>query len=511
MGRRRRSSARSACALGVVAALVAACTAGEAAPRTGDAAGGGDLGGQSRAADPPPQPPAALAVDDPRGGERVVARGGADAPYNYGPTLLVEDGTVRMWWCSQYGSAAPAGDDILYAEARSVSGPFTGPGGGIPRAVLSGDPGGFDAVHTCDPSVIRVDGTYYLYYTGAAGDHAHGNAIGVATSTDGVNWTRAAEGPVVTAAHDDHRDNTYGTGQPAAVHLDGWFYLMFTDTTGGAAGWNGAGQFLLRSTDPTFARDVEALGEGGFEAVAGTAAPRTRSLVDAFSADLMWVDAMDAFAIAHQTAEGTGLTFWNRTFTASPYRPVTIPSEWEEGPGLVRQPDGHAPTSPRDVCGRVPFDVVQATVIGAANAPTGLRHYGLDAHGVAGCDDPGRALAVLDGIAVPSPLRTMDLVVDGRLLRVERRSVATELARRVLDERPPVLDDVPVAGHLRPGARAVRSEGHGLGLVLDGTLWPLRSPAALAPNDSPVSPVSDERWRQYPGGPALGYRAGSAS
>ncbi|MEU6642951.1 beta-xylosidase [Saccharomonospora sp. NPDC046836] len=481
--------------------LVAACTVSSARPQA-DGMRPGTGGGGAKPTETPE--PVNLAVDRHRASKGVVAAGGADAVYNYGPTVMTDGGRTRMWWCSQYSSAPPPGDDILYAQADSPDGPFTGPGGGIPEAVLSGNPGAFDAVHTCDPSVIRVDGTYYLYYTGAAGSHEHGNAIGVVTSTDGRNWTRLDDEPIVRPAHDTRRDNTYGAGQPAAVYLDGWFYLMFTDTTGRAAGWNGAGQFLLRAKDPTFAAGVEALGAQGFVPVPHTATDRTRSLVDAFSADLMWVDALDAFAIAHQTSGGTTITFWNRDFTATPYEPVLIPDKWEEGPGLVRQPDGHAPISAGDPCGRVPVDVIHATVIGRANAPTALRHYGLDVHGLDGCADAGRALAVLDGFAMPSPVRTMDLVVGGAVVRVDRRSVATEIADVVLDERLAVLDRIPVTARLPSAAQAVEAPGLGAGFVIDGTLWPVVPPAAIELNGSTAEPVSRQEWETYPAGPTLG-------
>ncbi|PRX46086.1 glycosyl hydrolase family 43 [Prauserella shujinwangii] len=486
-------------------ALVAGCTtAGLQAEGAQPPPGPGAPG---PAGDAPRGEPGTLVTGEPRASRGVVAAGGADAVYNYGPTVMADGGRIRMWWCSQYGSARPPGDDILYATAAAPDGPFTGVGGGAPTAVLSGEPGRFDGVHTCDPSVIRVDGTYYMYYTGARGDHAVGNAIGLVTSTDGVHWSRVTDGPIVTPARDTHRANDYGAGQPAAVYLDGWFYLMFTDTTGRAAGWNGAGQFLLRSKDPAFGAGVQALGPEGFVPVPGTASPRAHSLVDAFSADLMWVDALDAFAIAHQTADGTSVTFWNRDFSATPYHPVVIPSEWEEGPGLVRRPEGHAPVDPREPCGRVPLDVFHATVIGEAEAPTGLRHFGVDLTGVDGCATPDRAVAVLDGFAVPSPVRTMDVVVDGRLLRVDRRSVALELADHVLAERLAVLDRVPVAARLAPGARAVRAPGEGTGFVLDGTLWPVTSAAAVGRNESTPEPVSGQEWRNYPAGPTLGPRS----
>jgi hypothetical protein len=201
-----------------------------------------------------------------------------------------------MWWCGQHPSAKPRGDDILHASGDDLGGRLTGDGAAA-DAVFSGRRGGFDGMHTCDPSVIKVDDVYYLYYTGADGDHDFGNAIGLATSQDGLSWERANDGdPIIEEAGDQRRDNAYGVGQPAAAHLDGWFYVMFTDTTGEAAGWNGAGQFLLRSPDPAFGEQVEALGPDGFAPVADTARPRTSSLVDAFSVDLMWVDLLDSIA-----------------------------------------------------------------------------------------------------------------------------------------------------------------------------------------------------------------------
>lgn len=466
---------------------------------------GSGHGGGIRGEAAPPQPVnIPLVTGAARASSGVVAAGGPDAPYNYGPTVILDGGRARMWWCSQYPDAPPAGDDIVYAESASLDGPFTGPGGGEPIAVLSGNPGHFDGAHTCDPSVIRVDGTYYLYYTGAAGDHGLGNSIGLATSRDGITWTRANGGkPIVSPAGDVPRENAYGAGQPSVVYLDGWFYLMFTDTTGRAAGWNGAGQFVLRAKDPAFATGVQALGDSGFTSVSSTATPRTKSVVDAFSADLMWIDALNAFAIAHETQGGTTITFYNRDFTAHPYQPVVVPGPWQEGPGLVRGPDGHTPVSTTDPCGRVPVDVVRATVLGAAGAPTDLRRFGLDITGVSGCATQAQALAVLNGFAMPSPVRTMDLVVAGKLVRVDRRSVAERLARAVLDHRIDVLDQIPVAAHIAPGVPAVQGAGYGIGLLLDGTLWPVTSPEVAALNGSTITQITPAQWLAYARGPAL--------
>ncbi|MCL8603836.1 hypothetical protein NAB30_17385 [Proteus mirabilis] len=445
----------------------------------------------------------------------VVVSGGPSAPYDYGPTVLAEGGRYRVWWCSQLPGAGPPGDDVLHAESTAPDGPF--PAG---TAVFSGRPGGFDAMHTCDPSVLRVGGRYYLYYTGAAGDHAHGNAIGVASSADGINWQREAGGgpgapsasrepgvsvapgvsvggggrvtggPIVTASREVDRANVYGAGQPSALYLDGWFYLLFTDTTASGAGWNGAGQFVLRARDPEFADDVQALTADGFRPTDRTRG--SRSGVDAFSADWMWVPALNAFAIAHQTAGGTTITFWDRDFTRHPYRPVLIPGPWQEGPGLVRGPEGHAPVSTSDPCGTVPIDVLRATALNPA--PTGIRHVGIDVSGASGCARGDQALAVLDGFGVPSPTRTVDVIRGGKKVRVERRSVAERMVPVVLDRRVSAVDGVPVAGTIRAQAPALRAPNGDLGLRDDrGRLW-MVGPAAVAANESPVTDVSQRDW-----------------
>lgn len=499
----RRGGRRPALLAVALATLLAACSTGYAEPQADGSHAG--IGG-GRTTSPPRPTDVPLVTGDARSSGGVVAAGGEDAVYNYAPSVMLDGSRTRMWWCSQYGSAAPPGDDVLYADAQSLDGPFHGIGGGAPTAVFSGSPGHFDGVHTCDPSVLRVGASYYLYYTGAAGDHALGNAVGLATSADGVHWTRANNGnPILGPSHDVHRDNVYGAGQPSVVFLDGWFYLMFTDTTGRAAGWNGAGQFVVRSHDPAFGSGVEALGAKGFAPIASTSAPRERSIVDGFSADLMWVGALDAFVVAHETDQGTTLTFWTRDFAAQPYRPVLVPGPWKEGPGLVRRPDGHAPPASGDPCEEVPFDLVRSTVMGGAGAPTDLRHFGLDVHGAHACDDSQRLATTFDGLAMPSPDRTIDLVRDGKVVRIDRRSVAALLAGDVLDHRFDEIAKLPLAARLRARATVLETPGRGLGVVLDdGRLWDLPDAVAAAANDSAVHQATTVQWDRYPRGSSLG-------
>src|SRR5699024_9042323 len=97
-----------------------------------------------------------------------------------------------------------------------------------------------------------------------------------------------------------------------------------------------------------------------------------------------------------------------------------------------------------------------------------------------------------------------DIVVDGMVLRVDRRSVVDELARDILPERLPVLDRLPVEAHLPAGTDAVRAPGFGTGFLLNGQLWPVTSTKVAELNDSTVELIDQEEWESYPVGPTLG-------
>ncbi|SDG25470.1 hypothetical protein SAMN05216553_106414 [Lentzea fradiae] len=442
---------------------------------------------------PPPRDRLKLTVENGRESPGTVVTGVGDAVYNYAPAVMLENGKVRTWWCSQMGIAPPNGDDILYSEGPAVGGPFT-----TAYPVFSGSGGSFDAMHTCDPSLVKIGDTYYMYYTGASrDDHANGSSAGVATSKDGLNWTRANGGQAILGSSGDIiRENVYGTGQQSAIYLDGWVYLLFTDTTGYAGAANGAGQYVLRSRDPLFTKDIETLSPQGFKPVRQTNEARTRSVVEAFSADWMWISAASAFAIAHSTADGTTITFWNKEFTRHPYDPVVIPGVWKEGPGLLRTPEGHAPVHAGGPCDKVAIDVLRATSMHESGAPTNIRHFGIDALGLNGCATPEEA-EVLDGFAVPSPERTADVVVDGKVVRFERGSAAAKYARGVIGWRPKIVDSFQVAARVPAAAPALVGPDGLAGLLVDDKLVVIGSLEVAESNSSEVTVVTREQWDRY--------------
>lgn len=147
-----------------------------------------------------------------------------------------EDQKWKLW----YGAGTPehgSSDNIYYTETTDLNRPWSKPQrlttDHSTRHTLI-DPTGKLRAHNeqigygGDPSVIKVNGTYYLYFSGLEkelndGRYTHWNKIYVATSENGQNWTVAGI-PVDCATGGSLG---YGAGSPSAVYRDGTFYLYY--------------------------------------------------------------------------------------------------------------------------------------------------------------------------------------------------------------------------------------------------------------------------------------------
>jgi len=82
------------------------------------------------------------------------------------------------------GAAFPVDASYIY-WSKSLSNPVLSPG-------LSG---AWDDAEVKDPALVKVAGTYHLFYAGQDGSTYK---VGKATSTDGITWTKDASNPVLT-------------------------------------------------------------------------------------------------------------------------------------------------------------------------------------------------------------------------------------------------------------------------------------------------------------------------
>jgi predicted GH43/DUF377 family glycosyl hydrolase len=102
-------------------------------------------------------------------------------------SVLKEHGVYRLWY---HGFSGGSERQIGYATSldginwsKYAQNPVLTPGVG----------GDWDADSVCEPNVVHVGATYYMYYSHCVG----AGGIGLATSADGVSWTKYAGNPVI--------------------------------------------------------------------------------------------------------------------------------------------------------------------------------------------------------------------------------------------------------------------------------------------------------------------------
>jgi hypothetical protein len=426
--------------------------------------------------------------------------------YDYEPTIM-KDGKYRMWWC---GSTGVGGDVILYSEADNMDGPWSSP---VSTFQPTGNSADFDSVHVCDPSVIRVAGTYYMYYGGwnnisYPDPGARTAETGVATSVDGRNWTRLNGGqPIIRPARGvtdpafPSLPVKYGAGQPSVTYLNGLFYLVYTDTTGvGGNAYGGLGVYVLRSSDPTFQNNVEELVGPGTFATRTPSNHTTYPFMLAWAVDWQYVDMTDEFAIAESGVDTSGnqmirVHLFTQTLSGKTGE-VDIPGGWQDGPGIVSRPDKHA--VPSTQCGVVPFDVFKAT--GPANDPYqwDIAHAGVDWNTGLPCTC-SQLPKVFEGEGIRAPGSAWSVVVGGTRAQFQLSAPIFQVTKNMWDLSNAMYNLIPYGASVFAGNYAIISSNQPGGVVLDdGRNWLVSCMGFLNANGSTLTSVTPSQYSSYP-------------
>jgi predicted GH43/DUF377 family glycosyl hydrolase len=129
-------------------------------------------------------------------------------------SVLNDGGTYKLW----YHAIGDQGPIIAYAtSADGLSWTKEGP-------ALFPEGGNWDEFGLWGPSVLKLDGMYWMWYS-AAGPQGP-PAIGVVTSTNGITWTRFLDTPVVT--------ETAAIGDPHVITEGGKLRMWYQDSEQGA-------------------------------------------------------------------------------------------------------------------------------------------------------------------------------------------------------------------------------------------------------------------------------------
>jgi predicted GH43/DUF377 family glycosyl hydrolase len=140
------------------------------------------------------------------------------------PSVIKEDGVYKMW----HGGGEPFSGDIqvgiYYSESKDGIHWETNP-----TPVLENSEMGWDSKSVETPSVIKVGGTYHMYYTGYEKDFSLAiYSIGHATSSDGVTWVKDPNNPIVSPDNEDPTQwGFYTVAEPGVAYFNDEFHLYY--------------------------------------------------------------------------------------------------------------------------------------------------------------------------------------------------------------------------------------------------------------------------------------------
>jgi len=151
----------------------------------------------------------------------VAPQGAFDSAQILSPVVRFVGGTFLMWYTGIDSSQNSTGLELeRIGLATSKDGiHWTRGNGGKPVFGL-GSPGSFDDVQVAYPSIIRERGYYRMWYSAYAVDYNH--TIGVARSRDGIHWERENNAQPVRGLSPSI---AYG---PAVVRWRGQYLMLYT-------------------------------------------------------------------------------------------------------------------------------------------------------------------------------------------------------------------------------------------------------------------------------------------
>jgi predicted GH43/DUF377 family glycosyl hydrolase len=90
-----------------------------------------------------------------------------------------------------------------------------------------GPPEKFDSTHAKYPCVLRVGDEWWMWYSGRTDDRFTGS-IGLATSKDGLTWSKQNNGDPVFEHGPQGTFDATKADHPAVLHFDGKFHMWYT-------------------------------------------------------------------------------------------------------------------------------------------------------------------------------------------------------------------------------------------------------------------------------------------
>lgn len=151
---------------------------------------------------------------------KSFARVGSD----YAPTIMYDGAKYKMWWCGAYTGKNESPREGIWYITSTDGNRWTNP---VLALETARPPQGW---YGCDPSVVRANGKYWLYYTSetrTVNNFGTNNQVYLATSTDGITWSYANGKAAVLPLPPNIPTTDYGIGQSSLIFKDGKFIQSY--------------------------------------------------------------------------------------------------------------------------------------------------------------------------------------------------------------------------------------------------------------------------------------------
>ena len=152
----------------------------------------------------------------------------------YSPSVMKEDGAYKMWFTmsdSTHDQVAYAtSDDGVHWQNHGIvlrTGEYDKDFYRSTKYTTCQKPGRsdmWDCLHSGDPDVIKVKGMYYLYYSGCH-EVTGAGGIGLATSTDGAQWSKYAGNPILKQGNSY---DSYWLQTPSVIYDNGTWKMWYS-------------------------------------------------------------------------------------------------------------------------------------------------------------------------------------------------------------------------------------------------------------------------------------------
>lgn len=145
------------------------------------------------------------------------------------PSVILDGSVYKMWFTAPdlvFNSQPTDGKgNIGYATSND----------GInwtihPSAVLiAGDQMNWDSASIAEPSVVKIGSTYHMFYSALDQSTIENFQVGYATSSDGINWIKSTQNPVLQIGTVNQWDR-YWAAHPAVIYdgLSNKFKMWYT-------------------------------------------------------------------------------------------------------------------------------------------------------------------------------------------------------------------------------------------------------------------------------------------